>query len=362
MSSPAAMVVSAIGIVSIGRYLEVRAATKGDESPASSGSTSISGSSPSFLGEKTPCPPTRPQEGSRGQLRSPFLDDGPQKRTHSTVNSVLETNSALAKEESAVVTHVQLEILLQSGTVPNRDEIGSLTVVQRKRRTFRHLDGELGALTLPQLVGEFDALVRGDGKEGTFASGVLGRRQRDARRDRLGDVEVHGIRSEIDVLRLLFHARSLLQLQFLESTSVEKSDGKEPSELVLRVVQMVKRDVSRTLCCEGVDKRYGNFRHRSRHAEESSLQPFVSDDQLSVLQVETVQKGVQSHLCGRDVELRQRLRQGDVVEREVDLLLTRGEKTGGDYRRKDASSFRLTACGCDWKRTRPNTSFVSDKR
>lgn len=90
--------------------------------------------------------------------------------------------------------------------------------------------------------------------------------------------------------------------------------------------------------------------------------PSVADDQLAVLQVQTVQKRVQSHLRGGDVEFRQRLRQGDSVEGEVDLLLTRGEEAGCDYRRKDASSLRLTAWGCDWKRTRPNTSFVSERR
>lgn len=52
-----------------------------------------------------------------------------------------------------------------------------------------------------------------------------------------------------------------------------------------------------------------------------------------------------------------------IVSRERSIfLLTRGEEAGCDYRRKDASSLRLTAWGCDWKRTRPNTSFVSERR
>ena len=68
-------------------------------------------------------------------------------------------------------------------------------------------------------------------------------------------------------------------------------------------------------------KGYGDFRHRRCHAQECSLQTLVADDQLAVLQVQTVQKRVQSHLRGGDVEFRQRLRQGDSVEGEVDLLL-----------------------------------------
>ena len=86
--------------------------------------------------------------------------------------------------------------------------------------------------------------------------------------------------------------------------------------------------MSPVLWVRGKGRAYGDFRHRRCYAQESSLQTLVADDQLTVLQVQTVQKRVQSHLRGGDVEFRQRLRQGDVVEGEVNLLLTRGEEAG----------------------------------